>query len=117
MEVKGSQFGNIQNGDTIINNGNIAMTLTDVRLRVVQELGALQDHLAGASTRGVVEPDAAQAASVELATATREVASGHGTMALPALERAQHILSAVAGTAPMVDAIVKIVGLINGSGN
>lgn len=116
MEVKGNQFGNIQNSDVIVNNGTMAATLTSANLQALHALRELQDRVAAASAQGALEPAAAEAAHGELAAATREVASGRGPAAVPALERTRHILGTAAGAAPLLDAIVNIVRLVQGSG-
>lgn len=115
MEVKGDQYGNIQNSDLIINQGGMSATLTGSTREALLALTALQAHVKAASSNGVLDQETAQAASGELVAVSRKLASGGGADAISGLERTRRILGTAAGVAPLLETISNIIALIHGS--
>ncbi|MFD6562670.1 hypothetical protein [Micromonospora profundi] len=116
MEVKGNQFGTIQNGDTIINRGSVSATFGGPTSDVQKALDNVQAQLEDARTAGALESVDADAAALEIATARTALAAGQHDLATKRLERIRTALGAAAAATPLVEAVSKLITLLHDGG-
>ncbi|MFU8870343.1 hypothetical protein [Micromonospora sp. SL4-19] len=115
MEVKGNQYGNIQNSDVIINHGSLSAAVSDSGQEALRALGELHERVRAAGLSGGLDEKIARAVAEELVSTRRELAAGGGVAAISGLERTRRILGTAIGAAPLLEAISKIIGLIHSS--
>ncbi|MET7877772.1 hypothetical protein [Micromonospora profundi] len=116
MEVKGNQFGTIQNGDTIINSGPVSATFGGRDSQVLEAFDNVQVQLEDARTAGALESVHAEAAALEIATARTALAAGQHDVATKRLERIRSMLGAAAAATPLVEAVSKLIALLHDGG-